>query len=51
MATVSEKMEILHEKLKHAENMGGEERIKNNMKKGNLQLVNAWHCYLTIIPL
>ena len=36
MATVSEKMEILHEKLKHAENMGGEERIKKQHEKGKL---------------
>lgn len=36
MATVSEKIEILHEKLKHAENMGGEERIKKQHEKGKL---------------
>ena len=33
MATVQEKIELLHEKLAHVKQGGGEKRIRNNILK------------------
>lgn len=35
MATVEERIELLHKNLAHVEAMGGEKHIENSMQKAN----------------
>ena len=51
MATVQEKIELLHKKLSTVKQGGGEKRVENNMRAVNIQLVNVLKNYSTKIVL